>query len=132
MSYRREECKIWAKIPREDLEVICHELAYHYDALLAFAAGATIEEKHYGEEVWRETENPCFYISADYRIKTFNPKQGEVYFYIFSDGKIVDVEWTNDLADGKRINFGNCFKTRAEAEAARERVIKALKGDRTK
>lgn len=55
------------------------------------------------------------------------PKNGDNYFFINSDSTISAIHYTHDCTDEMRRSFGNFFRTIEEAEAARERVKKALK-----
>ena len=57
------------------------------------------------------------------------PQRGDKYFFISSTGVIHDVKYDNISLDNCLREFGNFFRTREEAEAAGERVRKALKGD---
>lgn len=57
------------------------------------------------------------------------PKYGDKYFCIDSSGKIDVFSYDSSLFDKNRSEFGNFFRTREEAEAALERVKKALKGE---
>ena len=56
------------------------------------------------------------------------PQNGDNYFFINSDSTIYAIHYTHDCTDEMRRSFGNFFRTREEAEAARELVKKALKG----
>ena len=57
------------------------------------------------------------------------PQDGDKYFCINSTGFISYTSYDNLPIDNDRREFGNFFRTRDEAEAARERVKKALKGE---
>lgn len=57
------------------------------------------------------------------------PQNGDKYLCIDSAGCINEYDYDNDYMDEVRREFGNFFRTREEAEAASERVRKALKGD---
>lgn len=59
----------------------------------------------------------------------WEPKEGDDYYYIDNDGDIWSDTWDECPIDDDRYDFGNCFKTKEEAEAAAERVKKALKGE---
>ena len=56
------------------------------------------------------------------------PQKGDKYFCIYPDSTILEWNYTHDCTDEMRRSFGNFFRTREEAESARERVKKALKG----
>lgn len=56
------------------------------------------------------------------------PQDGDKYYFIDSDSAILEWNYTHDCSDKMRRSFGNFFRTREEAEAALERVKKALKG----
>lgn len=138
----RETAKVLTKLSKEDLGKVCAGYEVHYDVLCAFARGAKIEHnilKHYS---WVEVENPSFYKDFEYRVKPngsskshhpWKPKEGETYFFISVSGKIKYAEFCPaDCVDPwhlDRLKFGNCFRSREEAEAALDRVISALKGE---
>ena len=51
------------------------------------------------------------------------PKLGEYYYYIDSDLSVAPTENYNHRHDKNRILVGNCYKTQAEAEKERDRLI---------
>lgn len=53
--------------------------------------------------------------------KIWKPEYGDWYWYISSDGQVDNCEWENDRIDRGRYSMGNCFRTREEAEFAREK-----------
>ena len=57
------------------------------------------------------------------------PQDGGKYFCILSTGYVTSTDYDNHPIDNDRREFGNFFRTREEAEAALERVKKALKGE---
>ena len=59
----------------------------------------------------------------------WKPEELEDYFFVYTDLSVKRT--SNDVLkiDEGRILCGNCFRTKAEAEAAAERVRKALKGE---
>lgn len=137
----RKEAKIWASIPRKKLAVIASHLDKHFDLLCTYANGAEIQLKFRDERDWHTLNSPDFNADewAEYRVKPskdeeqpvepWKPRIGELYFCVAANGEVYDVCFDNDEAENIRIDFGNCFKTRAEAEAALERVRFALKGE---
>lgn len=58
----------------------------------------------------------------------WKPKDGEGYYYIFSNGIVHLSTWFNDKVDNSRFSIGNYFKTKEEAEVMAEKFIKLLKG----
>lgn len=55
------------------------------------------------------------------------PQNNDRYYCISEGGLIYHTNFHDDYAfDNNRLSFGNCFRTREEAESARERVKKAL------
>lgn len=57
------------------------------------------------------------------------PQNNDRYYCISEGGLIYHTNFHDDYAfDNNRLSFGNCFRTREEAESALERVKKALKG----
>lgn len=57
------------------------------------------------------------------------PQDEDKYYFIDSDSTIFECNYTHDCTDEMRSSFGNFFRTREEAEATRELVKKALKGE---
>ena len=55
------------------------------------------------------------------------PQDGDEYFFIRSTGYVTSTDYDNNQKDNDRREFGNFFRTSEEAEAALERVKKALK-----
>ena len=58
----------------------------------------------------------------------WKPKNGETIYYFDEIGQILSDSY-DDFSNGPLSDFGNCFHPREEAEAAAERVKKALKGE---
>lgn len=50
------------------------------------------------------------------------PSEGDKYYFINSTGGIYSEDWNNDLVDKARIDIGNVFKTKKEAEFAYEKL----------
>lgn len=59
----------------------------------------------------------------------WKPKINETYWFITGSNTIMRSVWADTFLDNEYFKFGNCFRTREEAEAAAERVKKALKGE---
>lgn len=58
------------------------------------------------------------------------PQDGDWYFYVASDGEVGNCKYDPEKYTHRRMEeIGNLFRTREEAEAALERVKKALKGE---
>lgn len=53
--------------------------------------------------------------------KIWKPEYGDWYWFVGSDGQINNCEWANDRIDRGRYSMGNCFRTKEEAEFAREK-----------
>lgn len=55
----------------------------------------------------------------------WKPQDGEIYFYVLSDGMVGQDSWNRPFAidEGQRYNFYNCFKTREQAEAEAEKIL---------
>lgn len=50
------------------------------------------------------------------------PQRGDEYYYIRGNGEILRVYYKDDLFDKERLEFGNMFKTKEEAEFKREQL----------
>ena len=57
--------------------------------------------------------------------KVYEPLNGETYYYIHSSGVVISEHWRTQPFQLDTRRFGNCFKTREEAESA-ARKIRAL------
>ena len=58
--------------------------------------------------------------------KPWKPKRGETYWYVEKDGNIWEMEWhpCRYMSDHvNRYKLGNCYRTREEAEANRDKWI---------
>lgn len=58
--------------------------------------------------------------------KPWKPKRGETYWYVEKDGDIWEMEWhpCRYMSDHvNRYKLGNCYRTREEAEANRDKWI---------
>lgn len=58
----------------------------------------------------------------------WKPKEDETYWIVNNRGFAESYTWYDDIFDKLRFNFGNCFRTKEEAEVASERIRNALKG----
>lgn len=52
----------------------------------------------------------------------WKPEFDEMYWNILADGEVILFCWRDDEIDRTYFNFGNCFRTEEEAEAAAEKV----------
>ena len=54
----------------------------------------------------------------------WKPENGETYYRVGSDGRIYDDVWDDSLniTDSERLEIGNCFQTKEEAERAVEKL----------
>lgn len=75
-------------------------------------------------------------VELDFDTNTFNvvstrwkPRKERRYYYVDSDLDVIKVLWWDLVQDEDRYKYGNCFKTEREAEEARDKIIKVLKGE---
>lgn len=134
----REEAQVYAKLSeklsRKDLEKLDKGYAKHYDAICAFAKGAEIETFSFILNEWYSVEEPAFSFDFKYRVRPsaeqraekLKPKKGEKLFYVSAFGIVKPFEFDGSIESNIIIDFGNYFRTREEAEAARERVFAAI------
>ena len=59
--------------------------------------------------------------------KRWEPKKGEVFFFIDLDGKVSRFKWFDDSDDHKQLAAGNVYPTKKLAEEAAKRVMNAYK-----
>ena len=73
-------------------------------------------------------------ICGEYSIKRkpWKPKDGDVYWYVCADGDLAVEEWwesAKEICDMNTYKLGNCYRTKEEAEANREKWIKFYASD---
>ena len=66
-----------------------------------------------------------FYKEMD--LPKWKPQCGEQYFFISKIGKVMEDTWRDLISDNFCYEFGNCFRTYEEAEAARDKIKEILK-----
>ena len=52
----------------------------------------------------------------------WEPRIGQKYYLLDSNGSVYDSVWSNDYIDRNRFEIGNCFESREEAEKAVEKL----------
>lgn len=55
--------------------------------------------------------------------KPWKPKEDEYYYIVETDGFIGSVAWSNNTVDIMFYKLGNCYRTREEAEANRDKWV---------
>ena len=71
----------------------------------------------------------CPYIKEFYKeikLPRWKPRLVDPYYYITTRGEVMEEVWYNIDTDNSRYEFGNCFKTFEEAEAARYKIKEML------
>ena len=74
----------------------------------------------------------CPYIKEFYKeieLPRWKPRLVDHYYYITTRGEVMEEVWYNIDTDNSRYEFGNCFKTRQEAEAARDKIRNLLNNE---
>ena len=63
----------------------------------------------------------------------WKPEMRQYYSHVMSSGMVLDDVWSNYDTDRKRLEIGNCFQTREEAEQAVEylKALAVVRGDAT-
>ena len=74
------------------------------------------------KEFYREIELP--------EIKKWKPKYNENYYRINGVGEVAGDIWYNTQIDESFYKFGNCFRTKKEAEAVRDKIKNFLNNDK--
>jgi len=59
-------------------------------------------------------------------VERWKPETNEWYWKLRDTGVPLELKWTGTKQDWDYYHYGNCFKTNAEAVAARDMVKKAL------
>jgi len=103
------------KDSNDDVRVI---EVFSQSALLSCTDNHKIPEEIYTfEEIQEAFELPK---------ERWQPKKEGRYYCIGSNGLIIDSQWVNYVVDKKRLDLGNIFKTREEAEQARDKIKELL------
>lgn len=105
----------------------------HADLIKVWADGATIQFKSIDGK-WDDClgNHPEWNEGTEYRIKPeepWKPKLKEIYFFVNTNGETDFNSWFGTDLDNNRYEFGNCFKTREEAQTAVPRVEAVLKNN---
>jgi len=67
--------------------------------------------------------HPTWFEEIDSRWK---PKNGENFFYVSDVASIYSSTWSGDWEDVRRYDMGNIFRSKKEAEQARDKVKELL------
>ena len=59
----------------------------------------------------------------------WKPKYGDYYYFINYKGMAMRSTWFNSVNEYTMYEFGNCFRTKEEAEAARDRIRNLLNNE---
>ena len=64
----------------------------------------------------------------------WKPDAGQKYYLSDSNGSVYDSVWSNDYIDRSRVEIGNCFQTKEEAERVVEylKALAVVRGDSTR
>ena len=69
------------------------------------------------------------YVKEFYReikLPKWKPKHGDYYYFINYKGMAMRNTWFNSVNEDIMYEFGNCFRTKEEAEAARDKIKELL------
>ena len=61
-----------------------------------------------------------YYLRESKQAGRFKPEDGNPYWFMFSDGEIIREQWSQTNMDKRLYAMGNCYRTEAEATAARD------------
>ncbi len=101
------------------------------EVVQAFKDGAEIEWQSTNYGNWCPAESPKWdWENYDYRIKPKEPARwkpnNEDYWYLAECGTILDANHTKGSAFEDLYRCGNCFRTKEQAETARDIIKQAL------
>lgn len=98
----------------------------HYSVIFVLRPGLYVmtagPEKNYHTNVWCSEEM----LSIGFKMVEQEPEwpvRGAMFFRLNSQGEIIEAPWTASPKQLKMKEFGNCYRSEAEAMAARERII---------
>lgn len=64
---------------------------------------------------------------TEIKLPRWKPEYGGQYYYIDIDGHITTYKWYDFQDNVQCYKFGNCFRTKEEAEATRDKIKEILK-----
>lgn len=70
------------------------------------------------------------FVKAFYKeikLQEWKPEFDDNWYFINANGEVIKGAWNNNQIDNSCLEFGNCFSTFKEAEAARDKIKKILK-----
>jgi hypothetical protein len=73
---------------------------------------------------WMPIKEPEPYVKP--KIKQWKPKIFQLFYFLTERGGIVKQQYIGSLFDQYYIKYGNCFRTKKQAEEAARRVRKLL------
>ena len=85
-----------------------------------------------GEIDWTSNSNTSMilpYIKEFYKemkLPRWKPKHGDYYYFINYKGMAMRSTWVNSVNEDAMYEFGNCFKTKEEAEVAKYKIKEIL------
>ena len=85
-----------------------------------------------GEIDWTSNSNTSMilpYIKEFYKemkLPRWKPKYYENYYFINYKGMVMRSTWVNSVNEDIMYEFGNCFRTKKEAEATRDKIKELL------
>lgn len=86
-------------------------------------AGGEIKENRFTQQTIKNTAADDWEVCEEPKSKVWKPEEGEMY-YLISTGGFIDYTTynSNSRVDNERLSFGNCFKTREEAQHMAEKI----------
>ena len=72
----------------------------------------------YVKEFYKETQLP-----------RWKPKYEDHFYLINTTGEVIEIIWFNTQFDKLCLEFGNCFRTKEEAEAAKDKIKNLLNNE---
>jgi hypothetical protein len=84
------------------------------------------------DETWRAKNEKSWFdtaldnIGGHEMVERWKPETNEWYWKLRDTGVPLELKWTGSKQDWDYYHYGNCFRTNAEAVAARDMVKKAL------
>jgi hypothetical protein len=73
-----------------------------------------------------DCSHPNIPTASEVKEEKWKPKEDGRYYYIYSDGDVVEASWTDFQIHINRLAFGNCFSSAEKAIEARDKVKQLL------
>ena len=128
VNHMEEVAKLLGVELGEEFDVIGYpsiHFVFSVDGLYCYSVNSTYRTASKTDNVLR------FLLSGEITIKRkpWKPLYGYVYWYVHADGCVTPTTWLQANSDMSLYKLGNCYRTKEEAEADRDKWISFYASD---